>query len=393
MADDAAKQPIIIKKVSKGAHGHHGGAWKIAYADFVTAMMAFFLLLWLLNSVTQEQLEGISNYFAPVTASTATSGSGDILGGKTVTEEGAASETTSRDSVTVDLPPPKAGTGGEDSAVEQAEGDPSEEAAEEKLRQVEQEQFEDAKEVLEETLDSTPQLRQLQDSLMIDNTPEGLRIQVLDQDGLAMFPSGSAKMYLHTRRLLELVSKVVLTMSQQISISGHTDAVPYRTSTGYSNWELSADRANSARRELVHFKVPEDRMARVVGKAATEPLLPEDPKNARNRRLSIILLRGTGTGAAPQPGVQEGEPEVLPGLREIKRRQLQGGGAPALVMPTPVPEAQPALPAPVQAVPVAPKVVPQPEQKPSLPGLEEIKKRQLQEQGSQLKLQPRIEAQ
>ena len=108
------KQPIIIKKIKKAGHGHHGGAWKIAYADFVTAMMAFFLLLWLLNSVTQEQLAGISNYFAPVTASSSTSGSGDILGGKTITEEGAAQNSTSRDSVTVDLPPPKAGTGGGD---------------------------------------------------------------------------------------------------------------------------------------------------------------------------------------------------------------------------------------------------------------------------------------
>ena len=136
MAEEAAKQPIIIKKVIKVTGGHGGGAWKIAYADFVTAMMAFFLLLWLLNSVTQEQLEGISNYFAPVSASTSTSGSGDILGGKTITEEGASESSTSRDSVTADLPPPKAGKGSAD--AEGAEGESegkSDNASEEALKE------------------------------------------------------------------------------------------------------------------------------------------------------------------------------------------------------------------------------------------------------------------
>jgi flagellar motor protein MotB len=185
--ESAKKNPIIIKKVNKGAHGHHGGAWKIAYADFVTAMMAFFLLLWLLNSVTQEQLEGISNYFAPVTASQSTSGSGDILGGQTITEEGAAQNTTSRDSVTVDLPPPKAGTGGEANTDTQAGSTPDEEAAAQVLKQREQDQFEEAKEQLEATINSIPQLKSMKDSLLIDNTPEGLRIQLVDKDGLSMF--------------------------------------------------------------------------------------------------------------------------------------------------------------------------------------------------------------
>ncbi len=322
---DAPLQPIIIKKVNKGHGGHHGGAWKIAYADFVTAMMAFFLLLWLLNSVTQEQLEGISNYFAPVTASTSTSGSGDILGGKTITEEGASENSTSRDAVTVDLPPPKAGSGGETESEES--GDPSSDNAdptEEQMQQKEEEQFEEAKEQLEETIAGIPQMKQLAESLLIDNTPEGLRIQLVDQDGLAMFPSGGADMYLHTKKLLELVVQVIIDMPQKLSISGHTDAVPFVSDSGYSNWELSADRANSARREIQNFDVPEERVSRVVGKAATEPLLPDDPENARNRRLSIILLRGTGennpANAAPAQPVEE----VLPGLNEIKRQQLQG---------------------------------------------------------------------
>ncbi len=344
---DAPLQPIIIKKVNKGHGGHHGGAWKIAYADFVTAMMAFFLLLWLLNSVTQEQLEGISNYFAPVTASTSTSGSGDILGGKTITEEGASESSTSRDAVTVDLPPPKAGSGGETEAEESGNPDsqpvdPSEEAIEQQRKQIEQEQFEQAKEELEQTIAGIPQMRQLANSLLIDNTPDGLRIQLVDQDGLAMFPSGGADMYLHTKRLLETVAKVILDMPQKLSISGHTDAVPFVSQSGYSNWELSADRANAARRELEHFAVPEERMSQVVGKAATEPLLADDPNNSRNRRLSIILLRGTGETLVDAEATPEGAAapatrpasrpkpadEALPGLNAIKKQQLEGAGNP-----------------------------------------------------------------
>ncbi len=324
MADESGvKSPIIIKKVNKAAHGHHGGAWKIAYADFVTAMMAFFLLLWLLNSVTQEQLEGISNYFAPVTASQSTSGAGDILGGKTISEEGAAQNTTSRDTVTVDLPPPKAGTGGEDNTDTQAGASPDEETAAEVLRKKEQEQFEDAKEQLEATLDSIPQLKKLKDSLLIDNTPEGLRIQLVDKDGLSMFPSGGSELFLHTKRLIEVAAEIIKALPQNISISGHTDATKFGGGGNYSNWELSADRANSARRWLENIGIEEDRIDRVVGKAATEPLVSDNPNHPSNRRLSIILLRGTGKDnpvtKAGTDASKKDEPEALPGLNKIRR--------------------------------------------------------------------------
>ncbi len=336
-------QSIIIKKVVKGGHGgHHGVAWKIAYADFVTAMMAFFLLLWLLNSVTQEQLEGISNYFAPVTASSSQSGLGDILGGKTITEEGAAQNSTSRDSVTVDLPPPKAGSGGDGSEEAQSDN-ASDEAVEEAAKRKEQEQLDQAQLELEEALAAIPQLKNLAESLLIDNTPEGLRIQLVDKEGLAMFPSGGSEMYLHTKKILELVAKIINTLPQDVSISGHTDASKFRTNNGYGNWELSAERANAARRYLEHLKVAEKRIARVVGMAATEPLLVDDPTNPRNRRLSIVMLRGTGEGnPAANPGAGDGrrkknQPESLPGLDAIKRKQLQDQrGA-----PQPVPQAVP----------------------------------------------------
>jgi len=311
-------QPIIIKKFNKSGHaGHHGGAWKIAYADFVTAMMAFFLLLWLLNAVTQEQLEGISDYFSPITVSMSPNGSGDILSGTTITEEEAVQSLTARDEVTFDLPPPKAGTGGgeeEQINIEAFSGNTNEE-----IRKNEENQFEKAKEELEETIAGIPQMKQLANSIMIDNTPEGLRIQLLDQDNLAIFPSGGSDMYMHSKKLLKVVSKVILKMPQKISISGHTDAVPFVSDSDYSNWELSADRANAARSELQRLDIPETRISHIVGKAATDPIMKNDPKNARNRRISIVLLRGSAKDSVP------------PRLNQSKLQKLQDNLAPAAI--------------------------------------------------------------
>jgi len=230
----ADQQPIIIKKVYKSGGGHGGGAWKIAYADFVTAMMAFFLLMWLLNSVTQEQLEGIGNYFAPSTASTSTSGSGDVLAGKTIGEEGVSEQDASRPSVVVDLPPPKIGAA---DIKDIEDGEASAQQLEELQKQQEEAQFDKAEDALNEAIQAAPQLKQLAESLMIDNTPEGLRIQLVDQEGLAMFPSGGSDMYLHAQKVLELVAQVILEMPQNIAISGHTDAVPFVRNDGFSNWD------------------------------------------------------------------------------------------------------------------------------------------------------------
>lgn len=303
----ADQQPIIIKKVKKGGHGgHHGGAWKIAYADFVTAMMAFFLLLWLLNAVSQEQLEGIADYFAPTVSSTSQSGSGAILGGTTIAVDGSLEDTVSRPTVTMDLPPPKAGSGGEAMQDAPVEADVD---AEEAKQKAEQEQFEEAQKELQEAMETLPEFQQMAESLMVDNTPDGLRIQLVDQDGLAMFPSGRATLYEHTEKVLDLVITVIQKMTHKISISGHTDAVPMGGGGDYTNWELSSDRANAARRYLLFSGIEEARLSRVVGRAATEPLLPDDPENARNRRLSIILLRGTA--AEDTPAEERGPPPSI----------------------------------------------------------------------------------
>lgn len=289
---------IIVKRIVKGEHGHHGGAWKVAYADFVTAMMAFFLLLWLLNAVTEEQLNGISDYFTPISASNSQSGAGGILGGLTVGEGAQESQTGSV--TVVPLPPPTVGQGGED-LTDPGEGpsrNPTEEDIEEAMRAKEEAQFEQAADELEKLIQGIPELSELADSLLIDNTPEGLRIQIVDQDGLPLFPSGSAAMYGYTREIISLVARVITRLPNKLSISGHTDATPFVDPSGYSNWELSADRALATRRALEDFGVVEKRVSKVTGQAANEPLLEDNPGAPQNRRISIVLLRGDGSTAA-----------------------------------------------------------------------------------------------
>ncbi|AVM73661.1 flagellar motor protein MotB [Magnetospirillum gryphiswaldense] len=305
----AEGQQIIIKRVKKVAAGHHGGAWKVAYADFVTAMMAFFLLLWLLNAVTEEQLTGISNYFAPSMASKSASGAGGLLGGQVI-GQGAQVSQTSSPSLVQHLPPSSIGPGGEDMTSENTEPmeGMSEEDFREKMAEREQQKFDKAKEVLDNALKGIPELKQFEGSMMVDNTPEGLRIQITDQEGLAMFPSGSSAMFGHTRALLDLVSRIVNQMPNKISITGHTDAIPFRDPSGYTNWELSADRALASRRALLGSGVPEERIDRIVGRASSEPLVVDDPKAPRNRRISIILLRENDLTEPPQTPVPAASP-------------------------------------------------------------------------------------
>ncbi len=291
-----SNQPIIIKKVKKAAHGHHGGAWKVAYADFVTAMMAFFLLLWLLNAVSQEQLEGISDYFSPISTTKSTTGGGGLLAGKTVAKKGVFEVDVAPPGASPD--PSKEETEHQDSESKSAANAASSAA---QIARAEERQFREAERELRSAIDELPNLKELSKSFLIDNTPEGLRVQIVDQDGLPMFPRGRAEMHSHTREMLKLVAKVVTRMPQSVALSGHTDATQFQGTSGYGNWELSADRANAARRMLIEFGVPEDRITRVVGRAATDPLLPHDPEAPGNRRLTVVLLRGTG---AQQPSAE-----------------------------------------------------------------------------------------
>ena len=314
MADaQSNERPIIIKKVKKGRHGaHHGGSWKVAYADFVTAMMAFFLLLWLLNATTDEQKKGIADYFAPTIASRTSSGSGGILGGRTIETEGAMIANKQSPSITVDLTDPGGGASLEDMAdsavaesVAELDSDSfdeiSEDAARRRIAQEEERQFQEAEYQIRQAIQEIPDIQQLAQNLIIDRTPEGLRIQIVDQDKLSMFPRGSATMVEPARRLMDLVAKVIERLPNKISITGHTDSTPFSTTNNYTNWELSTDRANASRRALLAAGVPEHRIATVVGKADKEPLIVEDTTSPQNRRISIVLLREAGDVAGDQP--------------------------------------------------------------------------------------------
>jgi chemotaxis protein MotB len=277
-------QPIIIKKVKKNGGGHHGGAWKVAYADFVTAMMAFFLLLWLLNVTSEEQRQGIAEYFDPnPKIARDISGAGGILGGLTVSPDGAR-VTDTQQLMEPQEPEPALRPGSEPLDI-------TEERLREELRKREEETFKKAEAALKEAIKDSKELQELEKNLMIDMTPEGLRIQIVDQEGKPMFPSGSSEMYEKTQKLLLKVAEIIRKMPNEISVRGHTDSVPYAKGATYTNWELSADRANSSRRVLISGGFPESRINNVLGKADRDHLLADTPTDARNRRISIILLR------------------------------------------------------------------------------------------------------
>jgi chemotaxis protein MotB len=272
-------RPIIVKKIKKGGGGHHGGAWKVAYADFVTAMMAFFLLLWLLNVTTEEQKMGIADYFDPnPKIAESVSGAGGMLGGLSISPDGAMVT-----DVQTMAPQSQA-----DAALRP---DVSDEQLKEEIKKREEANFKKAENAIKDAMKENAEMEELAKALKMDMTPEGLRIQIIDQDGKPMFPSGSAAMYERTQKLLSKVSEVIRKMPNEISVRGHTDGVAYSKGTDYTNWELSADRANASRRVLIASGFPEKRVNNVVGKADTDHLIGDKPNDAQNRRISIILLR------------------------------------------------------------------------------------------------------
>ncbi len=264
------QKPVIIKRVKKvKGHGHHGGAWKIAYADFVTAMMAFFLLMWLLTVATEEQRRGISDYFDnPLRVS--------MMGGDGVGEQ------------TRPLP-----GGGEDLTLTDGEvrwGDPSPEELEILRQEQELRELEALKERIEQAIESIPSLSQYRDQLLLDITDEGLRVQIVDLDNRPMFELGSAQLQPYAADILAELAELLNQVGNRVSITGHTDAAPFAGGEGgYSNWELSNDRANAARRELISAGLDPAKMLRIVGLASTLPLERDDPFSAINRRISILV--------------------------------------------------------------------------------------------------------
>jgi chemotaxis protein MotB len=294
-AGGEGKAPIIIKRIKKGGEGHHGGAWKVAYADFVTAMMAFFLLLWLLNAVTEQQLNGVADYFTPIAASTRESGAGGMLGGQTVGE--GASQSRTGATATVVLPPPSIGAGGAEMTDpnESTNTEDSQERAAQEAK--EQQQFEQVQQDLKEQISGVPDLAPLANSLLVENTPEGIRIQIMDQDKVDMFAPGSANLFPRSKELLKQVATVIRRMPNKVSISGHTDPSTAVDPSGYTNWELSSDRALATRRALLEGGLDDRQINKVVGVSDREPIDRAQIRSPRNRRVSIVLLRAENTKA------------------------------------------------------------------------------------------------
>jgi len=271
------KPPIVIKRIKRSGGAHHGGAWKIAYADFVTAMMAFFLLMWLLGSTSKGDLKGISDYFnTPLKVGLAGgSGSGDSSsvvpgGGTDLTRSYGQQQKTDRpdEKRTINL-----------------------RAAEAELEHQESVRLLDLKSRLDAAIDANALLRPYKKQLQVDIVPDGLRVQIVDEQNRPMFDSGSAALKDYTREILRELGKLMNDVPNRISLSGHTDATPYALGErAYSNWELSADRANASRRELIVGGIEEKKIIRIVGMGAALMQDKADPYNPINRRISIIVL-------------------------------------------------------------------------------------------------------
>lgn len=305
MSDDS-QRPIIVKRIKKGAHGHHGGAWKIAYADFVTAMMAFFLLMWLLGSTAKGDLSGISEYFK--TPLKVALGGGSGAGDASSLIKGGGQDLTRKAGQVQNASDPKT-----HEIINLA-------AAKKEFERQELKKLQGLKENIEKAIETNPTLKQFKDQILLDLTTEGLRIQIVDEKNRPMFDLGGAHMKNYTVQILQEIGKMLNEVPNRISLSGHTDATPYSSGEkGYSNWELSTDRANSSRRELVAGGMAESKMLRVVGLAAAVMLDDKDPYNPINRRISLLVLNKETEGAISLGGKQlevKDQEQIEPALQQ-----------------------------------------------------------------------------
>jgi chemotaxis protein MotB len=368
---DKSLAPIVVKRIKKGGHGHHGGVWKIAYADFVTAMMAFFLLMWVLGSTTTGDLAGISAYFQnPLRVS--------IQGG-----QGSGDATR----------PMKGGgenlfrTEGQESRADSYSDQRrvSDSQTKEGLKQ-EKQIFENAKEKIEQEIESDPVLADLKNQVFIAVGVEGLRIQIVDDKNRPMFAVGSAEPLPYTKRLLRTIGKVLSELTNAVRFEGHTDNRQFGNGpAGYGNWELSSERANAARRELVVGGMAEKRTAQVAGYADSLKLNPDDASDPINRRISITVLRNNplpgekkpdDKAPTAAPAAQPGKaPDAAAALKSASggvgsdqqaaaapgRTPLAPGVSAAPLLPpaqTPAPVVPPSAPALQPPVSVPPREVP-----------------------------------
>ena len=314
MSDDS-QQPIVVKKIKKGGGGAHGGAWKIAYADFVTAMMAFFLLMWLLGSTTKGDLKGIADYFnTPLkVALLGGSGSGDS---SSVIQGGGEDLTRTHGQV-------KKGE------VESPTKKINLQALKADFEKMEKERLEGLKGDIEKLIEASPTLKQFKNQMLLDITTEGLRIQIVDEQNRPMFDSASSELKPYTKQILREIGPLLNKVDNRISLSGHTDATPYAGGDrGFGNWELSTNRANASRREMVAGGLDDAKVMRVVGFASTVLFDKTQPLSATNRRISIVVLNKRTEEAILSDGRE------MPA--DVAMESLQSGAVPA-VSPVPAP--------------------------------------------------------
>ena len=303
-------QPIIIKRVKKGGHAAHGGAWKIAYADFVTAMMAFFLLMWLLGSTAKGELQGISDYFSsPLKVAMA---GGDGSGNSSSVIPGGGN----------DLSKVHGQVRRSDTDSEKARRQSIDTARAERAKQDAQ-RIKTLQAKIDAFITENPRLNEYKSQIRIDVTPDGLQIQIVDDQNRPMFDSGSAMVKPYMRDILREIGAALNGVENRVSLAGHTDAVPYSNSDrGYSNWELSSDRANATRRELVAAGMPDAKLGRVVGLAASDLLEPDNPRSAANRRITITVL----TREAEERLMGKGIPTVTSTELSMEKQENPGEG-------------------------------------------------------------------
>ncbi|MEO6080835.1 MAG: flagellar motor protein MotB [Steroidobacteraceae bacterium] len=335
MADDK-KRPIIIVKRKAHGGGHHGGAWKVAYADFVTAMMAFFMVMWLVASVSKEQRAAIFEYFKNPSMEQGQS----VKAAPGQAGPGGASTSVINMGGGMDAPASSPDITGIGKPVDTTSVDDAKRIAQE----AERKQLEALLAELKEAIDKSAALQPFKDQLLLDITPEGLRIQIVDKQNRPMFDLGKSNLKDYTGEILREVAKYLNTVPNRISLSGHTDDKPYAGTRGYTNWELSADRANAARRALLDGGLVQQKIARVVGLASSVLFDRANPFNPINRRISIIVM----TKSAEATALSTDAPDV-----EAAREAIESGAQAAAPAAT-----APATPAPAAAIAPAPTIAP-----------------------------------
>ena len=295
--------PIIIKKIIDDGHGGaHGGAWKIALADMMTAMMAFFLLMWLLGAANEQQRKSVADYFKPTSHSNVTmgklAGSDGMLGGRSVIDPDGFPFSAKQTATMERLTPRSQGGPTENDPAPNAEernnpNDPSTMSDEDKKKlkeEVDQANFEKLEKEVKEQLEKNPKLQNLKDQVKFARDKEGLRIEIIDKADFAMFGLGTTTMTPRAQALISEVAKTVQALENKLAVRGHTDSVAFANSDGRNNWSLSAERAEETRKILEKTGLKTDRFAKIEGVADTAPYNPNDPKDPRNRRISITVM-------------------------------------------------------------------------------------------------------